>query len=151
MSHVALTSDLWTSRATESFLTITCHYLTSSWVLKSLVLETFAFKSSHTAENIAASFLRVATSWEISEKVVAMVTDNAANIVAALRIAGWKHVKCFAHTLNLVLSEAIKADLINDIRKGCRQIVTFFHQSTKATDKLKEIQAQVHIPIHKLI
>ena len=151
ISHVALTSDLWTSRATESFLTITCHYLTSSWVLKSLVLETFAFKSSHTAENIAASFLRVATSWEISEKVVAMVTDNAANIVAAVRITGWKHVRCFAHTLNLVVSEAIKTDLIRDIRKRCRQIVTFFHQSTKATDKLKEIQAQVHVPIHKLI
>ena len=151
ISHIALTSDLWTSRSTESFLTVTCHYLTVSWVLKSLVLETFAFKSSHTAENIAASLLRVATSWEISEKVVAMVRDNAANIVAAVRIAGWKHVKCFAHTLHLVVSEAIKTDLINDVRKRCRQIVTFFHQSTKATDKLKEIQAQTHVPSHKLI
>ena len=147
---MTLTSDLWTSRATESFLTITCHYLTLSWVLKSLVLETFAFKSSHTAKNIAASFLRVATSWEISE-VVAMVTDNAANTVAAVRIAGWKHVRCFAHTLNLVISETIKTDLISAIRKRCRQIVTFFHQSTKATDKLNKIQAQVHVPIHKLI
>ena len=151
ISHVALTSDLFTSRATESFLSITCHHLTSFWVLKSLVFETFAFKSSHTAEHIAVSFLRVATSWEISDKVVATPIDNAANIVAAVRIAGWKHAKCFAHTLNLVVSEAIKADLINDIRKRCRQIVTFFHRSTKATDKLKEIQAQVHIPIHKLI
>ncbi|CAB4011938.1 zinc finger BED domain-containing 1-like [Paramuricea clavata] len=151
ISHVALTSDLWTSRATESYLTVTCHYLTSSWVLQSRVLETFAFKSSHTAENIAASFLRVAKSWEISEKVVAMVTDNAANIVAAVQITGWKHVKCFAHTLNLVVSEAIKTDLINGIRKRCRQIVTFFHQSTKATDKLKEIQAQAQVPDHKLV
>jgi hypothetical protein len=43
----------------------------------------------------------------------------------------------------------MKTDVINDIRKRCRQIVTFFHQSTKAMDKLKDIQAQ--LPDHKLV
>ena len=56
ISHVALTSDLWTSRTKESYLTITCHFVTSTWELKSLVLETFGFEKDHTAENIAASF-----------------------------------------------------------------------------------------------
>ena len=102
-------------------------------ILKSLVLETLEFQSSHTAENIAASFLRVAESWQISEKIVALVTDNVANVVAAVRITVWNHVKCFAHTLNLVVSEVFETNLVNDIRKRCRQIVTFFHQSTKAT------------------
>ena len=39
-----------------------------------------------------------------------MVTDNAANVVAAVRHTGWTHVPFFAHTLNLAVSEAIKAD-----------------------------------------
>lgn len=47
ISHVALTSDLWTSRKTESYPTTTCHFITFSWELKSLVLETFAFKKDH--------------------------------------------------------------------------------------------------------
>ena len=68
-AHVALTSDLWTSRATESYLTITCHFLTSSWELKSIVLDTFQFKHSHTAENISA-----ADKWDILSKVIAIVT-----------------------------------------------------------------------------
>ena len=61
ISHVALTSDLWTSRTTESYLTITCHFVTSTWELKSLVLETFGFKKDRTTENIAASFQKNCT------------------------------------------------------------------------------------------
>ena len=85
VSHVALTRDLWTSRATESYITITCHFLAATWQLKSLVLETLKFNLSHTAELIADALLKVAENWDISSKVVAIVTDNASNIVAAER------------------------------------------------------------------
>ena len=147
ISHVALTSDLWTSRTTKSYLTITCYFVTSTWELKSLVLETFGFKNDHTAENIAASFQKIAEEWGITREVVAMVTDNAANVVAAVRHTGWTHVPFFAHTLNLSVSEAIKADTkIHQLRKSCRDIVSFFHRSVKASENLKEIQLQLGIP-----
>ena len=112
VSHVALTIDLWTSRTTESYITITCHFLSATWQLRSLVLETLKFNLSHTAEHIADALLKVAENWDISSKVVAIVRDNASNIVAAVKITGWTHVPCFAHTLNLVVSEAIKSDRI---------------------------------------
>ena len=96
VSHVALTSDLWTSRATESYMTITCHFLTEMWELRSLVLETFHLELSHTAENIANSVRKAAEKWKISEKIVAIVTDNVSNIVAAVKIVGWNHVPCFS-------------------------------------------------------
>ena len=152
ISHVALTSDIWTSRTTQSYLTLTCHFLTSSWELKTLVLETFELNNDHTADNIAEALQRVAGSWGISNKIVAMVTDNAANIVAAVRMTGWMHIPCFAHTLNLVVSDAIKADAsVHGLKRKCKQIVTFFHHSVKSTEKLKEIQGQLGIPEHKLI
>ena len=76
-----------------------------------------------------------------------MVTDNAANVVAAVRHTGWTHVPFFAHTLNLSVSEAIKADTkIHQLRKSCRDIVSFFHRSVKASENLKEIQLQLGIP-----
>ena len=149
ISHVAVTSDLWTSRTV--IIAITCHFVTSKWELKFLVLAMFGLKKDHTAEHIAASFPKVAEEWGVSRKVVAMVTDNATNIVAAVRHTGWTHVPCFAHTLNLVVSEAIKAETkIHQLRKSCRDIVSFFHFSIEASEKLKEIQLQLGIPENKL-
>jgi hypothetical protein len=69
----------------------------------SFVLETFILCVNHTAENIAAELVRIADEWNITEKVVAIVTDNAANMVVAIRITRWKHIPCFAHTLNLIV------------------------------------------------
>ncbi|RMX57763.1 hypothetical protein pdam_00023626 [Pocillopora damicornis] len=150
ISHVAVTSDLWTSRTV--IIAITCHFVTSTWELKFLVLAMFGLKKDHTTEHIAASFPKVAEEWGVSRKVVAMVTDNATNIVAAVRHTGWTHVPCFAHTLNLVVSEAIKAETkIHQLRKSCRDIVSFFHFSIEASEKLKEIQLQLGIPENKLI
>ena len=83
-AHVAVTSDLWTSRATESYLTITCHLLTSSWELKSLVLDTFQFEQSHTAENISAAFLKSADKWNTSSN-----SDLIASTIATLSKASF--------------------------------------------------------------
>ena len=126
-SYVSLTTDIWTSRTAQSYMTITCHFIDELWEMRSLVLETFHFSTDHTAAHIAAELKKVAEEWELSEKVVALVTDNAANIVAATRIIAWKHVPCFAHILNLIVKEAPKADpAFVSMQKRCRDISYFF-------------------------
>jgi hypothetical protein len=118
----------------------------------SFVLETFILCVNHTAENIAAELVRIADEWNITEKVVAIVTDNAANMVVAIRITRWKHIPCFAHTLNLIVQGALSAAKETaDLKNKCKDMVTFFHQSTKASDKLKEVQRQLGVPEAKLI
>ena len=37
-SQVALTTDYWTSSATQSYMTVTAHYIISNWELRNLVL-----------------------------------------------------------------------------------------------------------------
>ena len=136
----------------QSYITVTCHLIDSSWQLQSLILETFNLCVDHTAVNIAAELTRIAKEWDINEKVVALVTDNAANIVAAARITGWKPVPCFAHTLNLIVQHAISADeRLARLKKQCKDVVTFFHLSTKASDRLNDVQKQIGIPTGKLI
>jgi len=44
---------------------------------------------------------------EDTEKVACVVTDNAANIVSAVKTAGFKHLPCFAHRLNLVVQQGV--------------------------------------------
>ena len=151
-SAVCLTTDIWTSRISQSYMTVTCHFIDNSWHLKSYVLETVHLSVSHTAENIASELIRIANEWSISEKVVALATDNASNAVAAARLTGWKHIPCFAHTLNLIVKGALEAYLkLTTLKKKCKDIVTFFHHSSKASEKLTDIQKQLEVPEKKLI
>lgn len=66
----ALTTDLWTSRATEGYITVTCHFLSSEWELYSSVLDTLHVNESHTAEVIAADLMSITDNWGITDKVV---------------------------------------------------------------------------------
>ncbi|CAL9706231.1 unnamed protein product [Knipowitschia caucasica] len=142
---------MWTSRSTEAYLTVTCHFV-HNWQMVEYVLEASPFTEKHTAANISSALKRITDDWGIRQKVIAVITDNGANVVAAVNMAGWTHYPCFAHTLNLVVKDAIKAvpEIVNLVKK-CSNIVGYFHHSSKATEKLVEIQKQLNKPEHKLI
>ena len=51
-----------------------------------------------------------------------------------------------------IVSHALESDpMIVGIRKSCRDIVSYFHRSSLATDKLKSTQVQLNLDQHKLI
>ena len=150
--HIDLTTDIWNSNQTRSYCCVTAHYITESWDLKSAVLETFEFTTSHTAENISSELLRVATAWNIQEKVVCVVTDNASNIVAAINKTTWRHLPCFAHSLNLVVQGTISDDPeLNKVQQKCQDTMAHFHRSVKSAEKLREVLRQLSLPEHKMI
>ena len=95
----------WTSHSTENYIAVTAHYITAEWEIWSYLLECFKYSERHTAENLRDELLRVIREWKLEEKVVAVCTDNAANITAAVKLAKLKHLPCFAHTLNLVVKK----------------------------------------------
>lgn len=151
-TRVALTTYLWTSRQTKGYITVTAHFISPERVLKSAVLETICIVGSHTAENIAQHLREICDKWNIFDKVRTIVIDNAANITAAIVLLKKRRIPCFAHTLNLVVQEAIKStpDVL-EVRDKIKQIVTFFHHSVKATDKLTQLQEQHNEPAKKLV
>ena len=151
-SVIALTTDLWSSRHMQSFMTITAHFISKEWMLKSCVLETPRFAMSHTAQNIADELTRVMSEWQIQSKFVAVVTDNASNVTSAVSKLGLTHIPCFAHTINLVVNGAIQAvNSVSNIKKKVKSIVTHFHCSVKSTDKLEELQLKDGKPLRRLI
>ena len=106
------------------------------------------YTERHTAENLRDELHRVTSEWNIKEKVNCIVSDNAANIVAAVRLTGWKHLPCFAHTLNLIVQDSLKE--IKCIQDKVKGIVEYFHRSTVASEKLKSIQRQMGLKELKL-
>lgn len=110
----------------------------------SSLLSCFEFSDRHTAENLADELLRVAKDWKIENKVVCCVTDNASNIVKAIKLLKWTHFPCLAHTLNLIVRDALK--VIKPTVDKVKGMVEFFHKSSTATQKLKCTQRQMGMP-----
>ena len=147
-----ITTDLWTSRATMGHMTITCHLVDEGWQMRSFVLETSHIDEAHTIVNLAAALKMVTEKWNITKKVHCAITDAASNITGAIRSNRWNSLVCFAHRLNLVVTCAINdVEELQAIVDGIKRIVTYFHKSSKATDKLTAIQDRLGLPNHRLI
>ncbi|KAK0150377.1 Zinc finger BED domain-containing protein 1 [Merluccius polli] len=148
---VGLTCDAWTSRATESYVTITVHHITDEWKLESCVLQTRAMYDSHTGENIAALLKEAVAEWQLDTKDPVLVTDNAANMHVAAELAGMSHIRCFAHSLNLASQKALKVPAVDRLLGRIRRVTAFFRRSTIASHQLKQKQDLLKLPKHKLI
>ncbi|KAJ8342717.1 hypothetical protein SKAU_G00326450 [Synaphobranchus kaupii] len=149
--NIAITSDGWTALTTESYLTITCHFVAEGKMV-SAVLQTRAMEERHTAENLAEHLKAATQEWGLLGKVIACVHDNATNIVVANhRLLEWESVPCFAHTLQLAINDGFKATAISRLIGTCARLVGHFHHSTVATVALRKKQEQQELPRHKLI
>lgn len=88
--------------------------------------------------------------WNISEKIKVAVTDNAANITAAINMnKNWRHIPCLAHNINLIAQSGL--DGINYIHKEVKRVVEFFKRSAQSYTKLKNAQVQMGYLELKLI
>ncbi|KAE9542433.1 hypothetical protein AGLY_003294 [Aphis glycines] len=147
VNDVSITTDMWTSDSTRSYITVTCHFIFND-CLYSPVLATEEVKESHTGENIASALSNIFNEWNISNKIVTIVSDNGANIKHAINDHLLKyHHPCVAHTLNLSVNESINQNTeFLRVLKICRAIVGHFKHSNLATEKLKEFQKQMGLP-----
>ena len=73
-----------------------------------------------------------------------IVTDNAANIVNAVKLAKFKHLPGFAHTLNLVEQKGIQIQKLKTLRQKVKAIIEHFHRSTVAAEKFASLQSQIN-------
>ena len=152
ISWCSFTSDLWTSRATMGYLTVTCHFISQDWMFESAVLDTVHVPESHTIVNLAAELKSITEKWKITKKVHCGITDGASNITGAVKGNYWNHIVCFAHKLNLIVTCAIEAvQTVKQIMDIVKRNVTFFHKSTKASEKLRIIQTRLNLPEHKMV
>lgn len=140
-----LTTDIWMDPQTRSFLSLTVHFYDEDQdrLIFSGTIGVFMLEERHTGLNLANELKLICLEWNIcDEDVIAVATDNAANITLAVEIAFGKnrHVPCFAHTLNLVTEKGI--ELSNDatvLIGKVKSIVTWFKHSGVASDELRKL------------
>lgn len=131
---------------------MTAHGLDKIFELKIYCVEVFPFEGeNHSAENIAQNLRQLFQDWHISERVRAVVTDNAPNMGLAVTLVGVQRIRCMAHFLQLVLKDAFFEDKINAMITKPRSIIGHFSHSTSGRKILIEMQKSHNVPCHVLI
>ena len=97
--YCSITTDIWTAKyQTRGYLSLTCHFIDNEWTLRSIVLTTVAFTTDHTGDDISDTLSELMDQWNITDKVVASTTDNASNIIKAMRNLSILNMPCVGHT-----------------------------------------------------
>ena len=63
------TTDLWTSAATEPYMTLTVHFIDKTWNLQSFCLDTVPIFSDHTGQNITDAVMDILTTGSCQQKI----------------------------------------------------------------------------------
>ncbi|CAD6204165.1 GSCOCG00009895001-RA-CDS [Cotesia congregata] len=108
---------------------------------------------SHNATNTYNHLAKALNDWNLYDKVIAVVHDNARYMVAAVQDS-WEadddieiSVRCFCHTLQCALKECNLKDCLQRVSA----IVGHFKHSNKASTALENAQKKHHLPTHRLI
>ncbi|XP_076301940.1 E3 SUMO-protein ligase ZBED1-like [Lasioglossum baleicum] len=146
-ASVACTTDCWSSLTQDTYITLTVQFIDKQWNIQSYTLTTHEMEERHTAENIANELKRTLDDWEITNKVVSIVTDNASNIKNAISLMSEEieNVACAAHTLQLAIKKALTEDNVEQIIRRCSKIVGHFKHSNVAKKALEIKQRQLGI------
>ncbi|XP_040289759.1 E3 SUMO-protein ligase ZBED1-like [Bufo bufo] len=150
------TTDLWSSRTTEPYISLTVHFVNEEFQLKSRCLQTSYFPDDHTGENIALGLKEALAAWNLCEDhQVAITTDNGTNIVKAVELNQWTRFQCFGHRLHLAIGNAMKnrahAQCISRALGICRKLVGHFSHSWKKRVALREAQRELDLPEHAMV
>nr|XP_055030442.1 E3 SUMO-protein ligase ZBED1-like [Misgurnus anguillicaudatus] len=154
VEYLALTTDMWSSCNMMPYMSVTAHYVSKEWTLKSKCLQTSFMPESHTADNLEEALQESVHEWKIEEKKISCITtDNGANVVAAIRQLKWPWLSCFGHNLNIAINNSLKKQQASTDRAFgvCRAVNTAFSHSWWRRRELSKAQEELKLPHHSLI
>ncbi|KAL1252580.1 hypothetical protein QQF64_017273 [Cirrhinus molitorella] len=151
LEYFAATTDLWSSRTAEPYLSLTVHFIDSKFEMKSKLLQTSFFPQDHTAEFIAEGLKEAMSAWGlVEERLVCITTDNAANMIRAASVNNWPRLHCFGHRLHLAIENAMKDPRIDWAVGLCKKLVSSFSYSWKRKREFLAAQKEMKLPEHSL-
>jgi hypothetical protein len=148
---VGITCDGWSNRQRCDYFVITMHWLDVEWKFRSATLEFIHFPPPHNTVSTLNVILNALKFYKIEKKVMAITSDNASEMVAAIRelrkllnleynadIEYDFHLRCICHVLNLGVQDALK--LLKEVTAKLRQLLKVIRSSPASIAKFKNLQ-----------
>ena len=154
LSCISFTTDMWTSRAGNPFMSLTIHFIDKNWELHRWTPYVAPFPARHTGRNIALGLDAMVEElgldneqWELFS-----INDNAANVKLGIKLSRTlSQYFCDIHTLELAVKGTFKkVPGMSAVLKKTKDIGTFTHTSTVATTELKREAAKEKVPFRKI-
>ena len=104
LASACFTTDLWTSRAMDAYISLTAAFIDESWALHRWVPNIRPFPEvSHTSDNIVVELDDMIEDIGFTESLPMYITnDNGANVVlAANKCRYCIELRCVCHTLQV--------------------------------------------------
>lgn len=158
---VHFTTGIWVSSQTREYLTLTAHWVACESCVRpqgqdfhcSALLNVSQIDCDYNMENIQKQLEYLWDTWIASSglRIGYTVTDNQI-IGNVLEDSGHATLQCFGHTIDLIVSEAIKSQrMVQNILSIARKICERVHRSAKAKEKLTELQKTYQLPENQLV
>lgn len=149
-NSVCWITDAWTSINNKSYVTITArkYYIDDDTKMSSILIGCQHFTARHTAVEMSSLLIEHVHKWGLVNKITMIVSDNAANMVAAVRLCQWRHFPCFADSINLIVQSGLEE--VKPKLGKVKVIVEYFKRSTYALSRLNDIHKQGGYSVLKL-
>ncbi|OCT89087.1 zinc finger BED domain-containing protein 4 [Xenopus laevis] len=158
---IHFTAGIWMSSQTREYLTLTAHWVTFESSLRphcenhhcSALLHISQIDCDYNGVSVQKHLEYLWESWisSFGLQIGITVTDNP-SITKTLNESELSSVQCFGHTVDLIVNEAIKSQrMVQNLLSIARKICERVHRSTKAKEKLAELQKEYDLPQHHLI
>src|SRR6266542_926721 len=147
---VTFTADMWTSINNSAFLSLTIHYTDTNWKLKSFLLDIIPIPISvrHTGLNMAETLINIINEYNLGDRILGLITDNAASMIVYGKIIKdelkknfnnirFSYYQCAAHILNLAVQEGFQ--LIDKAVQKVRSLMKCLKSSLLLLSSLKAL------------
>lgn len=108
VSDIALTTDIWKDARNRYYICVTGHFFDDKYKFVSLTLSFQSIRGRHLADRLSQHLKREIMLLNIEEKVRSITSDNASNIVSAIKQLDYgTHHSCMAHNLHLIVQSVL--------------------------------------------
>ena len=138
---LSITADLWCSMANDAYLSLTAHFITDEWAMRSICLGTMPVSDRSWIEDKLAEFSIDPV------RVVGFVHDSGSNIKLSGQLLhekyGWASESCAGHDIQLCLKDGLQIAVVDRAIGAARRLVEHLKKSELATTALRKRQQQM--------